>query len=433
MRSWERSREMLERSRRSLAGGVSSPFRAKAPMPLFFEDGKGARLYDVDGNEYVDYQLAWGPMILGYGHPAMVERLRRQVERPLSYGAQHELEITVAERIQAMVPCAERVAFTSSGSEAVQLVHRLARAYTGRPLILKFEGHYHGWMDSALHSYKPLAGEVGSLAAPAVVPGSRGQVANAVENIVVAPWNRLDLLEDILRQNEGRIAAIMMEAVLCNSGCLLPVPGFLEGARALADRYGALLIFDEVITGFRMRPGGAQQHYGVTPDLASFGKAVGGGVPLSVVAGRAEIMEQMFTGGVVFGGTFNGNPLSLAGADACLEVLAQDDGAALRIANGLGALLMDGIRGLAQMYGIPLQVTGFGAAFYLHFTERTELVDYRDTFGDDRDRLQQFLHAALQEGVILVPDGRMYVSAVHTQADVELTLKGFDAAFRRLH
>ena len=150
---------MLERSRRSLAGGVSSPFRAKAPVPLFFEDGKGARLQDVDGNEYIDYQLAWGPMILGYSHPAMVERMRKQVEKPWSYGAQHQLEITVAEKIQSMVPCAERIAFTSSGSETVQLAHRLARAYTRRPAILKFEGHYHGWMDSALHSYKPQPGK----------------------------------------------------------------------------------------------------------------------------------------------------------------------------------------------------------------------------------------------------------------------------------
>ena len=197
--NWQRSREMLERSSRSLAGGVSSPFRARAPVPLFFENGQGSHLWDVDGNEYIDYQLAWGPMILGYNHPVMVDRLRRQVEKPLSYGAQHELEIAVAERIQSLVPCAERLAFTSSGSEAVQLVHRLARAHTGRPCILKFEGHYHGWMDGALHSYKPQPHETGSLASPAVVPGSKGQVQNASENVVVAPWNSLEALENILQ------------------------------------------------------------------------------------------------------------------------------------------------------------------------------------------------------------------------------------------
>lgn len=429
---WDRSRAMLERSRKSLAGGVSSPFRAKAPVPLFFENGKGSRLWDVDGNEYIDYQLAWGPMILGYGHPAMVALLREQVEKPLSYGAQHEFEISVAERIQAMVPCAERVAFTSSGSETVQLAQRLARACTGRPKILKFEGHYHGWMDGALHSYKPQARETGPIEEPLTVPGSRGQVANAAENVVVAPWNRLELLSHILEAHEGEIAGVFLEPILCNSGCLMPEPGYLEGVQELARKHGCLLVFDEVITGFRIDPGGAQKYYGVTPDLATFGKAVGGGVPLSVVAGRAGIMEQMFTGGVVFGGTFNGNPFSLAGAAVCLEELSRDDGAALRHANRMGERLKDGIGAIAKRRGISLQVTGFGAAFCLHFTSLDVLRDYRDTLEDDRDLPQRFLHAALAEGVILVPDGRMYVSTAHTEADVAETLQKLERAFAQL-
>ena len=431
--NWQRSREMLERSRRSLAGGVSSPFRARAPVPLFFENGQGSHLWDVDGNEYIDYQLAWGPMILGYSHPALVERLRRQVEKPLSYGAQHELEITVAERIQSMVPCAERIAFTSSGSEAVQLVHRLARAHTGRPCILKFEGHYHGWMDGALHSYKPQPHETGPLASPAAVPGSRGQVQNASENVVIAPWNRLDVLENILHTQGSRIAAILTEPVLCNSGCLMPEPGYLAGLKQLAAAAGALLIFDEVITGFRIDTGGAQKFFDVVPDMATFGKAVGGGVALSVVGGRADLMEQMFTGGVVFGGTFNGNPLSLAGAEACLAELSRDGGAALKWANRMGRRLMVGIEDLARSNRVPAKVTGFGAAFYLHFTQRAELQDYRDTFEDNREMLQRFLHLALAEGVIVVPDGRFYVSTAHTEADVSQTLEKLDNVFRALN
>src|SRR5438093_4548514 len=220
---WDRAKALLERARHSLAGGVSSPFRAKAPVPLYFEDGCGPRLRDVDGNDYIDYQLAWGPMILGYKHPKLVEALQRQAELPFSYGAQHELEISVAEKIQLLVPCAERVAFTSSGSEAVQLAQRLARAYTGRNLILKFEGHYHGWMDSALLSYHPTASEMGPLESPHAIPGSTGQVPNAVMNVAIAPWNRLDLLEQILKSKGDRVAAVFMEPVLCNSGCLLPV------------------------------------------------------------------------------------------------------------------------------------------------------------------------------------------------------------------
>jgi glutamate-1-semialdehyde 2,1-aminomutase len=430
--NWQRSREMLERSRRSLAGGVSSPFRARAPVPLFFENGQGSHLWDVDGNEYIDYQLAWGPMILGYNHPAMVESLRRQVEKPLSYGAQHELEISVAERIQSLVPCAERIAFTSSGSEAVQLVHRLARAHTGRPCILKFEGHYHGWMDGALHSYKPQVHETGPLDSPVAVPGSRGQVQNASDNVVIAPWNRLDVLENILRAHGSRIAAIMTEPVLCNSGCLMPGSEYLAELKRLATAVGALLIFDEVITGFRIDIGGAQKHFDVVPDIATFGKAVGGGVALSVVAGRADLMEQMFTGGVVFGGTFNGNPLSLAGAETCLAELSRDGGAALRWANRMGRRLMVGIEDVARLHHIPVKVTGFGSAFYLHFTQREELQDYRDTLEDNKALMQRFLHLALAEGVIVVPDGRFYVSTAHTEADVSQTLEKLENVFRAL-
>jgi glutamate-1-semialdehyde 2,1-aminomutase len=431
-RNWEKSRALRERALKSLAGGVSSPVRATAPVPLYYTGGKGSRLFDVDGNEYIDYQLAWGPNILGYCHPKMVEAMRARAEQPYSYGAQHELEITVAERIQAMVPCAERVAFTSSGSETVQLAHRLARAFTGRPLILKFEGHYHGWMDTALHSHHPTLEEMGPLESPRVAPGSAGQSANASQDVVVAPWNHIDILESLLDRHSGKVAAVIMEAVLCNSGCIMPRPGYLEAVRELTRRHGVLLIFDEVITGFRMGPGGAQEYFGVIPDLATFGKAVAGGLPLSVVAGREEIMEQMFTGGVVFGGTFNGNPVSLTGADACLTELARDNGAALAQANCAGEKIRAGLRELARKHGIPLQVTGFGAAFYLHFNSREDIVDYRDVLSDDAARLKLFLYSALEEGIILVPDGRMYVSAVHTDRDVEQTLDAFARVFPKL-
>lgn len=429
IRNWEKSRALRERALQSLAGGVSSPVRATAPMPLYYTGGKGARLFDEDGNEYIDYQLAWGPNILGYCHPKMVEAMRARAEQPYTFGAQHTLEIAVAERIQAMVPCAERVAFTSSGSETVQLAHRLARAFTGRPLILKFEGHYHGWMDTALHSHHAALEEMGPLDNPRVAPGSAGQTANASENIVVAPWNRPEILELILNRHAGKVAAIIMEAVLCNSGCIMPRPGYLEAVRDLARKHEALLIFDEVITGFRLAPGGAQSYFGVVPDLATFGKAIAGGVPLSAVAGRKEIMEQMFTGGVVFGGTFNGNPLSLTGADACLAELERDNGAALKHANCMGERIRAGLRELAQRHRIPLQVTGFGAAFFLHFNPNEEIVDYRDTLADDTSRLNRFLYKSLEEGIILVPDGRMYVSAAHTESDVGETLEAFARVF----
>jgi glutamate-1-semialdehyde 2,1-aminomutase len=386
----------------------------------------------VDGNEYVDYQLAWGPNILGYNHPRMVEAMRAQSERPYSYGAQHELEIAVAERIQACVPCAERVAFTSSGSEAVQLVLRLARAVTGRTRILKFEGHYHGWMDSVLHSHHPALEQAGPRERPCVVRESVGQVSNSVENVIVAPWNDVEVLERLLAEHAMTVAAVIMEPVLCNSGCLMPQPGYLQAAQELTHRHGALLVFDEVITGFRLALGGAQSHYGVIPDCATFGKAVAGGLPLSVVAGRKQIMERMFTGGVVFGGSFNGNPMSLAGANAVLEVLASDEGAAIKHANVTGERLRAGLQQLARQHNFPLRVTGFGAAMCLHFTRRDDLREYRDTLMDDRKLLQRFLYLAMEEGVILVPDGRIYVSIVHDEQDIEETLAAFARVFAKL-
>jgi glutamate-1-semialdehyde 2,1-aminomutase len=432
LRTWNKSRELLDRAKQSLTGGVSSPFRAKCAVPLYLEDGCGSRIRDVDGNEYIDYALAWGPLILGHCHPALVAALEQRVRKPHNYGAQHELEYLVSEMIQRMAPGAERVAFTSSGSEALQIAMRLARAYTGRQLVLKFEGHYHGWMDSALLSYKPSAAELGPYEEPSVIRGSRGQVANCVENAVVAPWNRIEALEWILTRRGDQIAAVLMEPVLCNSGCIMPVPGYLEAARELCTRFGALLIFDEVITGFRMAPGGAQECFGVSADVMTYGKALAGGLPMSVIAGRAPIMEQMMTGGVAYGGTFNGNPISTAGALATLTELSKDNGAPLRRANQVGQQLMAGLRESARRNNIPAVVTGFGAAFAVHFTEHTEIRDYRDTLNDDSGRLKQFLYALLEGGVNSIPDGRFYVSAVHTDRDVAETLDVFDSAFATL-
>jgi glutamate-1-semialdehyde 2,1-aminomutase len=425
---WPKSTEYLERARRSLAGGVSSPFRVKAPVPLYFRNGAGSRLEDVDGNEYIDYVLAWGPMILGYRHPAIVEAMRKQADLPADYGAQHELEFVVSEQIQKLLPCAQRVAFTSSGTEAIQLAFRLARGFTGRPLILKFEGHYHGWVDGALISYKPSLEQCGPIESPIAVAGSRGQAAGAADAVVVAVWNDVSSLERILVEHGRDVAAVAMEPVLCNSGCILPRPGYLEQVRDLCSRHGALLLFDEVITGFRMSTGGAQQHYGVIPDLATFGKAVAGGAPLSGVAGRQEILMQMYSG-VAFGGSFNGNPVSMASANATLLELSRNCGEALARTNQLGERLADGIRVIARENGIPLLVSGFGAAFAVHFTERSELRHYRDTLVDDSQRLSQFLMRALQEGLHIVPDGRFYVSLAHTEEDIAQTLDRLRVVF----
>ena len=396
---WQKSRQMLAQARESLSGGVSSPFRAMAPVPLYFEDGEGSHLRDVDGNNYIDYTLAWGPVILGHKHPKLVEAVSRQAAMPHIYGAQHALEPEVATQVQRAVPCAERVAFTSSGSEAVQLALRLARGFSGRQKVLKFEGHYHGWMDSVLLGYRaPLDGL-----------GSRGQVANAPDNVIIAPWNDAGAVERLFAERGNEIAAVITEPVLCNTGCIMPAPGFLAALREITTRHRAVLIFDEIITGFRMALGGAQQVFGVTPDLATFGKAIAGGLAMSAVAGRKDIMDMMHGGGVVFGGTFNGNPLSLAAAKATLEVLS--DPAHLERANRLGRRLMDGIAAIAARRGVTLEVHGFGAAFGVHMEDRPA-----------------YIMRMLERGIYLLPDGRVYVSTAHSDADVDQTLEAMDAS-----
>ena len=421
--NWKKSAAMLQRAQKSLTGGVSSPFRAKTPVPLYFKDGVGARLLDVDDNWFIDYTLGWGPNILGYKHPELIDAVRWAAEGVHDYGAQHEMEYLVAEKIQALVPCAERVGYTSSGSEALQIVMRLARAATGRNLILKFEGHYHGWMDSALLSYHPLADEVGPAESPNVVAASKGQVANAKDNVVVARWNSAEAVEEALQRYS--IAAVVMEPVLCNSGCIPPQPGYLEKVRELCTAKGTLLIFDEVITGFRIALGGAQGFFKVTPDLATFGKALAGGVALSAFAGRRDIMELMMNGEVAFGGTFNGNPIAMAGAYATLNLLERG---ALWEATKIGAELMAGIRNIAARHEIPLLLTGFPTAFSFHFTRRQELREYRDLFDDDANLLRRFVTAMIKEGVNVLPDGRIYVSAVHTENDIQETLSAVEKA-----
>jgi glutamate-1-semialdehyde 2,1-aminomutase len=429
---WQKSRELLARAQGSLVGGVSSPFRAKFPVPLYLTEGVGSHVRDVDGNEYIDYTLAWGPLILGHRHPKIREAILALADQPILYGAEHETEYLVAEKIQQVVPCAERVAFTSSGSEAVQLAFRLARAFTDRNLIAKFEGHYHGWMDCELLSYHPGLAEVGPHESPHVVLGSCGQPANNLENVLVAPWNRIEVLEKMFRARGREIAAVIMEPVLCNSGCILPVPGYLEAVKNLCREHGALLIFDEVITGFRMALGGAQAYYGITPDLATFGKAVAAGAPLSAVAGRKEIMELYMTGGVAFGGTFNGNPISLRCSRVTLEELAREGNNFLEKVNQTGELLMRIIRDAAQGCRVPLVVCGFGGAFAVHFNPKPELIEYRDTLDDNREMLSTFLLGLLAEGIYVLPDGRFYISGAHSEQDIGKTGEAIGHVLREL-
>jgi glutamate-1-semialdehyde 2,1-aminomutase len=412
-----RSCELFERSKRYLSGGVSSGLRAASkPIPLFFQSGSGSHLIDVDNNRYIDYTLAWGPLILGHCDPGLNEVVTRQLGLLQQVGAQHELEGRVAEQICRLVPCAAQVVFSNTGSEAVQIAIRLARAHTGRQKIIRFEGHYHGWLDNALVGYRPAA-----CSSPPSMP-TEGMNSGVLDEMIVLPWNDLAAVEAVLEQEGAQVAAVITEPILCNSGCLMPLPGYLEGLRNLTTKYGAVLIFDEVITGFRVALGGAQALFRVTPDLATFGKAIAGGFSLSAVAGSREIMRLIEQHRVVHAGTFNGNPVSLAAAGEVLSRLESRSGLLIEQVKRTGEHLIAGIRSFSRERGIPILINGVGSVFHLSFTSREKMVSYRDTLDSDLPMRDKFIEAMLEAGIYLLPDGRWYLSAAHTEEDIEATL-----------
>ena len=419
------SLQRYQRSRRTLAGGVSSGMRrAVKPYPLFYDHGAGSRVFDVDGNGYLDYGLAWGPLILGHSHPKVVEAVQRQASRSLTFGAQHDLEFEVSELLNRTIPCADLVCFANSGTEIVQVALRLARAVTGRTKYLKFEGHYHGWSDEALVAYHPRASD--SLEKPAAI--GAGQLPH--DHVIVAEWNNRQHVERIFAARAQEISAIICEPLLANSGCIPPAPGFLEFLREISNRYGALLIFDEVITGFRVDLGGAQSRWGVIPDLATYAKAVGGGVPLSVLAGRAEFMERIANGEVIHAGTLNGNPLCLAAARATIEVLAEDNGSIYGSLRARADRLREGIGAALKKTGLPVTISGDGAVFQVSFMDEPAQ-NYRETLRAQSGLYGDFALALLDNGVLVLPDGRWYVSAVHTDEDIDRTLEAVHSVCTR--
>ncbi|MEO6740250.1 MAG: aminotransferase class III-fold pyridoxal phosphate-dependent enzyme, partial [Chthoniobacteraceae bacterium] len=320
---YAKSRELFERAQHSIAGGVNSGIRKmEQPVPLYFARGDGPRVWDVDGNEYIDFQIGQGALLYGHAPRGMADAIAAQARLGTHWAAQSELEIEVAERLQAMIPSAELVRFNNSATESVLAALRLARGHTGRPLVLKFEGHYHGWADEGLVGFAPPPDKWGDDEAPTRLHPSAGVIPEVLEKFVVARWNDPEHLRRHVAEFSGQIAAIIFEPVLCNTGCMEPVPGMIETIRDICDREGMLMIADETITGFRFGPGGAQRHLGFSPDLTILGKAIGGGVPFAAIAGKKTAMSKIIEGTVVHAGTLNGNPLCLAASKWCLDSIA---------------------------------------------------------------------------------------------------------------
>lgn len=427
-----RSAELADRAARVLAGGVSSDARRLPGGPLFVDHATGAYLWDADGNRYIDYVLGQGPAILGHSAPIVADAVAAQVRRGISYSAGHVAEIELAELLCRLIPCAEQVRFNSVGSEAVHAALRLARGHTGRGKILKFEGHYHGWLDPVLYSVHPALDLAGPAQAPAVVCGSAGQQASAADDLVVAPWNDLPALAALLTEHGADVAAVIMEPILCNTGVIMPDDGYLAGVADLCRRFGALLVFDEIITGFRMAPGGAQEYLGVTPDLATFGKAMAGGMQLSALVGRAEVMADIASGYVAHAGTFNSHPVAVAAARATLAVLDEERDYVYPTLHDLGTRLAAGLRAAARAAGVPLLVSAPGPVVQTYLTEAATVRDYRDFAATDLVTMTR-LHGLLRErGVNVVPRGLWFLSTAHTVADIDATVEIAADAFAAL-
>lgn len=393
------------------------------PFPLFFARSEGSRLWDADGNEYIDYALGMGPVILGHAHPVVNAAVAESLARGQIYAGQHEGELTLVRKIHEIVPSAERVRLSLSGSEAVQAALRVARAFTGRTKVIKFEGHYHGWFDNVFVSVSANNDSQRSRHRRAGVPMSRGQVAGAYADMVVLSWNDLEALEQTLSRGAGEFSAIIMEPILGNTSVIPPCPGFMEKVRELCTQNGILLVFDEVITGFRVGLGGAQEHLHVKPDLSVFAKSLANGYPLSCLAGRADVMELFASGGAVHAGTYNGNCVGCAAGLATLCALEADDRAAYCRINQVGTLLIEGMKALARETGRPLHVQGLPAMFHTTFTEEKEITNAQGYRRSRLDLQNQFVVRLQEQGIRLTNRGTWFLSAAHTPRDADLTLK----------
>lgn len=408
------SQRLFESASQVIANGVTSGIRRHAgPVPLYFERAEGPYFWDVDGHRLLDYTLGWGPLIVGNNHPHVNAAVSAQLSRSYAFGAQHVLEMRVARQILALVPGVEQVVFANSGSEAVQAAIRMARAKTGRSAIVKFEGHYHGWMNNVLVSFRP---QPDLPIAPQ--PACGGQPASEFADTRVLPWNDFDALSELFDRSGESIAAVLAEPLLANSGCIDPQPGFLKAVVDRCRACGAVSIFDEVITGFRLAAGGAREFYDVAPDLSVYAKAIAGGFPMSAVAGRAELFDVIRDGRTIHVGTYYGNPVVLAAASAVLDILAEP-GLFERM-HAHGQAIRRTIEGEAAAIGLPLLTTGAGTVFGVHWGVAEPPLNYREWTKADMSAYRRFQTLMLEHGVNLLPDGRWYVGTAHDTTALEL-------------
>ena len=434
-----RSRALFERAQEYLVEGVNSPSRGSAVYdggPIMLERGHGSHVWDADGNEYIDFMMSFGALIHGHAHPKIVSVVTQAMSEGSHFAAATSAEAEAAERICRMVPSAEAVRFTNTGSEATMLALRLARAQTGRTKFLKFEGHYHGWYDPYLlnaHSHPP--DQLGSQENPARIPDSEGIPPGTFDDVVLAPWNDVPALDRVMCEHGTRLAAVITEPIMANMGCIPPRDGYLQKLSEMTRACGALLILDEVVTGFRYAPGGCQELYKIKPDLSTFGKALGAGFPIGAVVGPREFLDRMKWGSdmVLHYGTFNGHRLTMKVVAANLDLLSASD--SYRRLHTIGDDAMAGLRDAFRRHGIKAIVQGYGPMFQIYFTERNAIQDYRDycTYVDT-GRYSRFIHLLLDRGIYMTPSNGLHwiISTSHNNGDIEKLLQAADDVCRQL-
>jgi glutamate-1-semialdehyde 2,1-aminomutase len=422
------SRSWAERAAVVLPDGVSSPVRGAGtfhPYPFYVDRGEGPYLIDVDGNRYVDTVMAFGPVILGHAHPEVTRAVQEQAAKGMIYGTCVPLEVEVAELITRMVPTAESVRFVPSGTEATMHAIRVARGYTGKPGILKFEGHYHGNHDQVLVSVSPPLSVAGTEADPVRIPVGSGIPGEQYANTRVAVWNDLEAVERVIRRHRNELAAVITEPVMANKGFIPPEQGYLQSLQQICRENDVLFIMDEVITGFRLAPGGAQEAFGLRPDLSTFAKAMANGAPIGAFTGSREIMAVLEGGKVRHAGTYNASPLCLAAAKATLEELSRDDGAVYRRLDARGAEVRTGLQEVFDDAGVPALVQGQGSMLQVYFTNLPRIRTYRDALRADEGSFSRFAHEMIARGVFVHPDHfeHWFVSAAHTETEVARILE----------
>jgi glutamate-1-semialdehyde 2,1-aminomutase len=426
--AWSKSRRLFKKAQKVIPGGVNSPvraFKAVGGNPLFIDRAKGSRIYDADGNSYIDYVLSWGPMILGHAHPRVVSALKAAVERGTSYGAPTALEVELAELVLRAYPSMDKVRMVNSGTEATMSAIRVARGFTGRDKAVKFEGCYHGHADGLLV-------KAGSGATTFGVPDSPGVPRSCAKNTLTLPFNDIKALKALIEEDWQSIACVIVEPVVGNIGCVLPRPGFLQALRRLTKKYGIVLIFDEVMTGFRVSFGGAQGRYGIRPDLTCLGKVIGGGLPVGAYGGRAEIMSMVSPEGPVYqAGTLSGNPLAMTAGIETLKMLARK-GVYDKLEEKASALEA-ALRDAAKRAGAVTRFYRAGTMFCTYFTGR-EVVDYATAKTADTSRFARFFSGMLRRGVNLAPSQfeAGFISLAHSARDIEATARAAYETLREI-